>query len=181
LNKTETSCCKLSSEDRQQSEKLILALASYAKILKKSGDNDKAEFYQQKVNKLVNLRIKQLNGATAIGLNSHHLIWQEILNISVFPEAWIPKMLNLYDKHVFPSAYFSDDNDLFTVGCKTLWLAALSDDKDSFCSYVVPLYELFKDGDGKELNDKYESVACLQVQGSAAAGGLFIKMLNAKK
>lgn len=181
LNKTETSCCKLSSEDRQQSEKLILALASYAKILKKSGDNDKAEFYQQKVNKLVNLRIKQLNGATAIGLNSHHLIWQEILNISVFPEAWIPKMLNLYDKHVFPSAYFSDDNDLFTVGCKTLWLAALSDDKDSFCSYVVPLYELFKDGDGKELNDKYESVACLQVQGSAAAGGLFIKMLNTKK
>ncbi|MEA4974383.1 MAG: DUF5127 domain-containing protein [Paludibacter sp.] len=181
LNKTETSCCKLSSEDRQQSEKLILALASYAKILKKSGDNDKAEFYQQKVNKLVNLRIKQLNGATAIGLNSHHLIWQEILNISVFPEAWIPKMLNLYDKHVFPSAYFSDDNDLFTVGCKTLWLAALSDDKDSFCSYVVPLYELFKDGDGKDLNDKYESVACLQVQGSAAAGGLFIKMLNAKK
>lgn len=181
LNNADAAGCDSVLENGQLTEKEILALASYAKILKKSGDNDKAEFYQQKVNKLVNLRIKQLNGATAIGLNSHHLIWQEILNMPVFPEAWISKILNLYDKHVFLSACFSDDNDLFTVGCKTLWLAALSDDKDSFCSYLEPLYELFKDGGRKGLNEKYESNVCLQVQGSAAAGGLFIKMLNAKK
>lgn len=180
LNKADVTGCNSVLENGQLTEKEILALAFYAKILKKSGDNDKAEFYQQKVNKLVNLRIKQLNGATAIGLNSHHLIWQRILNIYVFPEEWIRKMISLYRMNEYPSGLFSADNDLFTVGSKTLWFAALSDDKDSFCSYVEPLYELFKDGDRKELNEKFESNACLQVQGSAAAGGLFVKMLNAK-
>ena len=168
--------------------KTTIGIASFARLAKHAEKNALAEHYQHQAEVLANAFISRhilLEPDTWKNntLGVHHLVWNKLLNLQIFPKDINEQVLKLYNCDKVNKDQLILNNELFADADKMLWIAALSDDNDYFCSYVNLITDSISEYSKNNAENKnYISTMgnCMQLNSRCPAGGYFIRLLENK-
>lgn len=174
--------------------KSVFALASYAKLCSMTGDDIKAEYYEDLARKNAGKwRQKAANGDGTYKLTfdrpgtfsmKYNAVWDKVFDLGIFPENMWEDEIKGYEKHFNPYGLPLDSRSDCTKSDWMIWAATLSGDDEFFKKTVDALWLNYNLSPSRvPLNDLFSSVTSLQIhfQHRSVQGGMFIKLLDSEK
>ena len=174
--------------------KSVFALASYAKLCSMTGDDIKAEYYEDLARKNAGKwRQKAANGDGTYKLTfdrpgtfsmKYNAVWDKVFDLGIFPENMWEDEIKGYEKHFNPYGLPLDSRSDCTKSDWMIWTATLSGDDEFFKKTVDALWLNYNLSPSRvPLNDLFSSVTSLQIhfQHRSVQGGMFIKLLDSEK
>jgi len=171
--------------------KAILAVAGYGKMAKMLGKNDVAAEYTREAKIMATAWTEMAKDGDHYKLafdragswsQKYNIVWDELLDINIFPVEIAEKEIPFYLKRQAEHKYGLplDSRKDYTKSDWILWTACLASDNDTFKKFVSPVYryanetvsrvpisDFYDTNDGKMQNFKARSVV----------GGFYMKIL----
>jgi hypothetical protein len=172
--------------------KAIVALACYGKMCRMKGDNDLAEKYSSLASEMAEKWVDEAFDHDNYRLAfdrpdtwsmKYNLIWDQILNLDLFPNEVIEKEIAFYKKNQNVYGLPLDNRKSYAKLDWVIWTAALADDLEDFKTLSDPVYRfLMQSPDRVPMSDWYwtKTGAVAGFKARSVVGGVFIKLLKNK-
>jgi hypothetical protein len=169
--------------------KAIEALAAYAQLAEKLGDQKTAAQYQAAARAMSDRWVSMAADNDHYRLTfdkpgtwsqKYNLVWDRILGLNVFPVLVAQREVAFYKAHLNPFGLPLDDRATYTKLDWTIWSATLAANSDDFKTIVHPVFKfLDQTPDRVPMSDWYDTVSSRHVgfQARSVVGGVYIKML----
>lgn len=174
------------------SVKAIMGIAGYGMMAKELGHVETGEKYIKAARDMAGQWEKMANDGDHYALTfdkkgtwsqKYNLVWDEMLGTGIFPlsisQTEIAYYLTKQEKFGLPL----DSRRTYTKSDWVMWTATLADDKETFETFIAPMYRAFHETEKRvPMTDWYETTNADQVgfQARSVVGGYFIKMLKDK-
>lgn len=184
-----------SARNSNLSVKAIMGVASYADMAAQAGKEDIAEKYYRKAKEMAadwkrmageedHYRLTFEPGADTWS-QKYNLVWDKILGLDVFDDDIVPAELAYYATKMNEYGLPLDSRSTCTKSDWLVWTATLSDDLDTFRSFVVPMHDFYDQMTARvPLPDLYHTTSNAHssgwLQARSVVGGFWIKMLSDK-
>jgi hypothetical protein len=169
--------------------KAIEALAAYAQMARKLGDQKAAERYESAAKSMADRwGSMALDGDHyRLAFDKHgtwsqkyNLVWDNILGLHMFSPEIAQREIAFYKTHLNPFGLPLDNRATYTKLDWTIWSATLASNPDDFKTIVHPIVHfLDKTPDRVPMTDWYDTVSAHKsgFQARSVVGGVYIKML----
>lgn len=169
--------------------KAILALGAYSKLAGMLGHADVAKQYEQTAQDFAKRWIPMANDGDHFKLafdrpgtwsQKYNLVWNNLLNLNLFPPSVAQKAIAFYDQHMNKYGLPLDNRADYTKLDWLAWTASLADSKAGFETLFDPEYRFANESPSRvPLTDWYDTKTGKQVgfQARSVVGGIFIQML----
>ena len=169
--------------------KAIEALAAYAKVARRLGDEATAKKYETAAKSMADKW-----GAMALDgdhyrlafdkrgtwSQKYNLVWDNILDLHMFPPEIAQREIAFYKTHINPYGLPLDNRATYTKLDWTIWSATLATSPEDFKALVSPVFHfLDKTPERIPMTDWYDTVSAKHpgFQARSVVGGVYIKML----
>ena len=169
--------------------KAIEALAAYAQLARKLGDEAAATRYQAAAQSMAAKWVSMANDGDHYRLafdkagtwsQKYNLVWDQILGLHMFPQQVAQREVAFYLRHINPYGLPLDNRATYTKLDWTSWSATLASNPADFQSLVHPAFVfLGKTPDRVPMTDWYDTITAREVgfQARSVVGGVYIRML----
>ena len=169
--------------------KAIEALAAYAQLAEKTGDNKSAVKYQSAAKSMaVKWVLLAADGdhyrlafdKPGTWSQKYNLVWDNILGLHLFPAEIADREIAYYKAHLNAYGLPLDNRATYTKLDWSIWSATLAGNQADFATLVHPVFEfLNQTKDRVPMTDWYDTISARQVgfQARSVVGGVFIKLL----
>jgi hypothetical protein len=181
--------------------KAILALGAYADLCRQLGHTDDAKTFRDIARSMVKLWVKGAKDGDHYKLafdrpgtwsTKYNLVWDELLDLNLFPPAVFKTELAFYLKHQERFGLPLDNRKAYTKLDWLVWIAAMTPSRTEFDALMDPVYEwIAKTPSRVPLTDHYWADTGKQVihwkrlgigfQARTVVGGIFIPLLKNEK
>jgi hypothetical protein len=173
--------------------KAIEALAAYAQLARKLGDQKTAERYESAAKSMAaKWGSMALDGDHyRLAFDKHgtwsqkyNLVWDNILGLHMFSPEIAQREIAFYKTHLNPFGLPLDNRATYTKLDWTIWSATMASNPDDFKAIVHPVFQfLDKTPDRVPMTDWYDTVSAHKTgfQARSVVGGVYIKMLANSK
>jgi hypothetical protein len=170
--------------------KAILALAAYGQMAGTLGHNDVKDSYTKLARDYAARWVEMDRAGDHFGLTfnnpdswsqKYNLVWDQLLNLHVFPDEVRIKELAYYMKHSNKFGLPLDNRADYTKIDWLTWSASLATSKDEFATLFHPAFTFTNESTSRvPLSDWYDTKTGKQVgfQARSVVGGMFIRMLT---
>jgi hypothetical protein len=169
--------------------KAIEALAAYAKLARKLGDEATAKRYEAAAKSMADkwgsmaldgdhYRLAFDKGGT--WSQKYNLVWDTILDLHMFSPQIAQREVAFYKTHLNPYGLPLDNRATYTKLDWTIWSATLASNPEDFKALVSPIFHfLDKTPERIPMTDWYDTVSAKHpgFQARSVVGGVYIKML----
>jgi glycogen debranching enzyme len=169
--------------------KAIEALAAYAKLARKLGDEATAKRYEAAAKSMADKwgsmaldgdhnRLAFDKGGT--WSQKYNLVWDTILDLHMFSPQIAQREVAFYKTHLNPYGLPLDNRATYTKLDWTIWSATLASNPEDFKALVSPIFHfLDKTPERIPMTDWYDTVSAKHpgFQARSVVGGVYIKML----
>lgn len=135
--------------------KVIMGVASYAYIARMLNENEISEEYFNKARDMVTEWERLSNAgdhyriafdqADSTWGQKYNLIWDKILNLSVFPDSIYKKEIEFYKTKQNIYGLPLDNRAQFTKSNWVSWIAVMAEEKDVFQEFIKPLHRFMSE------------------------------------
>ncbi|MDP4205473.1 MAG: DUF1793 domain-containing protein, partial [Bacteroidota bacterium] len=172
--------------------KAILGIAGYGKMADILGKKEIASKYSSAATAMAQKWIQMANDGDHYRLTfdkkgtwsqKYNLVWDKLLNLSVFPEIVAQKEIAYYLTKQNTYGLPLDNRATYTKSDWIMWTATMAKDKETFEKIIDPVYKAFNESSSRvPMTDWYQTTDAKQVgfQARSVVGGYFIKMLAEK-
>jgi hypothetical protein len=172
------------------SVKAIEALAAYSQLAEKLGHRESAMRYEDAAKSMAAKWVSMAKDGDHYRLafdkpntwsQKYNLVWDNILNLHLFPSAVADQEVNFYKAHLNKYGLPLDNRETYTKLDWTLWSATLAANASDFQSIVHPVFDfLNQTADRVPMTDWYDTVSARQIgfQARSVVGGVYIKLLS---
>ena len=169
--------------------KAIEALAAYAQLAERLGDNKAATHYETAARTMAAKWMLMANDGDHYRLafdkdntwsQKYNLVWDNILELHLFPAEVADQEISFYKTHLNRYGLPLDNRATYTKLDWTLWSATLARNPADFHTIVHPVFEfLNQTTDRVPMTDWYDTVSAREVgfQARSVVGGVYIKLL----
>jgi hypothetical protein len=174
--------------------KAILALAAYGKMAATLGHAETAGEYERLARDYAQrwMQMDEENKHFRLAFDragtwsqKYNLIWDKLLDLNIFPAEVVQDELAFYTAHANQYGVPLDNRRTYTKLDWLAWTASLSPDETGFENlFVKPAYEFANESPSRvPLTDWYDTVSGEQMgfQARSVVGGIFVRMLNARR
>ncbi|WP_029906837.1 glutaminase domain-containing protein [Prevotella sp. 10(H)] len=174
------------------SVKAIMAVGCYGRMADMLGKKDVAEKYTAKAKEMANEWMKMADDGDHYKLTfdkpgtwsqKYNLVWNKLLNLSIFPEEVAQKEIAYYltkqNKYGLPL----DNRETYTKSDWIMWTATMASDQATFEKFIDPLYTFYNETvDRVPMSDWVftDSSNWRGFKARSVVGGYYIKMLEGK-
>jgi hypothetical protein len=171
------------------SAKAIIALGAFSKLAEMRGDQETASEYRELAQQFANRWVAEADAGDHFRLTfdrpdswsqKYNLVWDEILDLNLFPENVRQKEINYYrtvqNKYGLPL----DNRSTYTKLDWILWTATMANNQNDFQALVSPVYRFLSETPDKSpMTDWYHTHDAKKVGFTArpVVGGVFLKLL----
>jgi len=171
------------------SVKAIIGLAAYGDMCRIRGDNATAEKYFVMAQGFAKHWVQAAGDGNHSRLafdkpntwsQKYNLVWDQILNLHVFPPAVAPAEIAYYKSVLQPYGVPLDSRTHLTKTDWSVWSATMADNQSDFETLVSPIYDYLNTTPTRlPLVDSYvtDNIKSDGMHARPVVGGLFIKML----
>ena len=172
--------------------KAIMGIASYGKLAGMLGDKNTEKKYITIAKKLAKdwMKIDADGDHYSLAFEAkdtwsqkYNLVWDEILDLNIFPKSIMKKEINYYltkqNKYGLPL----DSRKTYTKSDWIIWTATLAESKDDFNALIDPVWKYADETpDRVPISDFHETTNAKRInfKGRSVVGGYFIKLLKFK-
>ena len=169
--------------------KAIEALAGYAQLARRLGDETTAKRYESAAKSMADKwGSMALDGdhyrlafdKSGTWSQKYNLVWDNILGLHMFSPEIAQREVAFYKKHLNPFGLPLDNRATYTKLDWTIWSATLASNPDDFKALVDPIVHfLDKTPERIPMTDWYDTVSAKHpgFQARSVVGGVYIKML----
>ena len=169
--------------------KAIEALAAYAQLAQKLGDNKTAAQYDSAAKSMAArwAAIAAEDGHYRLAFDKpntwsqkYNLVWDNILDLHIFPNDIAAKEVAFYKTRLNPFGLPLDNRATYTKLDWTVWSATLATNPTDFQAFIHPIFQfLNQTPDRVPMTDWYDTISARQIgfQARSVVGGVYIKML----
>jgi glutaminase A-like protein/uncharacterized protein DUF5127/uncharacterized protein DUF4964 len=169
--------------------KAIEALAAYAKVARKLGDEAAAKKYESAAKSMAaKWGSMALDGdhyrlafdKSGTWSQKYNLVWDSILGLHMFAPEIAQREVAFYKTHLNPFGLPLDNRAAYTKLDWTIWSATLASSPDDFNALVSPIFHfLDKTPERIPMTDWYDTISAKHpgFQARSVVGGVYIKML----
>ena len=169
--------------------KAIEALAAYSQLAEKLGDQKAAAQYEAAAKSMAAKSVSMAKDKDHYKLafdksdtwsQKYNLVWDNILNIHLFPAEVADEEIAFYKTKVNRFGLPLDNRATYTKLDWTLWSATLARNPTDFQTFVHPVFEFLNHTtDRVPMTDWYDTVSAREVsfQARSVVGGVYIKLL----
>jgi len=171
------------------SVKAILALAAYGKMAGMMGDKDVEADYISEARDMAKKWMKLADDGDHYSLafetpgtwsEKYNLVWDEILDLNVFPEEVADKEIAYYltkqEKYGLPL----DSRKTYSKSDWVFWTASLADSQEDFKAFIAPMWKYANETQNRvPISDWHETTDAhvMNFRARSVVGGYFIKLL----
>ncbi|WP_215224147.1 glutaminase family protein [Echinicola shivajiensis] len=171
------------------SVKAILALAAYGKMAGMMGDKDVQADYINEARDMAKKWMKLADDGDHYSLafetpgtwsEKYNLVWDEILDLNVFPEKVADKEIAYYltkqEKYGLPL----DSRKTYSKSDWVFWTASLADNQEDFNALIAPMWKYANETPNRvPISDWHETkdAKVMNFRARSVVGGYFIKLL----
>lgn len=175
------------------SVKAILGMASYAMMADMLGEKETARHFMDFARSSARRWMEMAEAGDHYGLvfdkpdtwsQKYNLVWQQVLDLDIFPQEVIDKELAYYKTKMQPYGLPLDSRKLYTKTDWTLWTATLADDRATFDQLVDGVFRFANESKRRTPFADWYWTDSSRVEGFTARpviGGLFMPMLKDEK
>jgi hypothetical protein len=170
--------------------KAILALGAYGQMAAALGHTDVANRYEETARSFARRWVQMADDGDHFKLafdrpgtwsQKYNLVWDQLLDMHLFPPAVLQKELAFYRTHANKCGLPLDNRATYTKIDWLAWTATLAASKDGFQQLFGPAYHFADESPSRvPLTDWFDTVSGKQVgfQARSVVGGIFIKALS---
>ncbi|GAB3651373.1 DUF4965 domain-containing protein [Echinicola sediminis] len=171
------------------SVKAILALAAYGKLAGMMGDKEVEADYLREAREMAKKWMELAEDGDHYALafenpgtwsEKYNLVWDEILDLNVFPETVADKEMAYYltkqEKYGLPL----DSRKTYTKSDWVFWTASLADNQEDFNALIAPMWKYANETSNRvPISDWHETkdARVMNFRARSVVGGYFIKLL----
>jgi len=169
--------------------KAIEALAAYAQVARKLGDEQAAKRYETAAKSMADKwasmaldgdHYKLAFDKSGTWSQKYNLVWDNILGLHMFSPEIAQREIAFYKTHLNPYGLPLDNRATYTKLDWTIWSATLASSPDDFRTLVHPVFHfLDKTPERIPMTDWYDTISAKHpgFQARSVVGGVYIKML----
>jgi len=169
--------------------KAIEALAAYAQLARKLGDETTANRFESSAKSMADKwGSMALDGdhyrlafdKRGTWSQKYNLVWDNILGLHMFSPEIAQREIAFYKSHLNPYGLPLDNRATYTKLDWTIWSATLASNADDFKAIVSPVFRfLDKTSERIPMTDWYDTISAKHpgFQARSVVGGVYIKML----
>ena len=169
--------------------KAIEALAAYAQLARKMGDEATAKKYESAAKSMADKwssmaldgdHYKLAFDKSGTWSQKYNLVWDSILGLHMFSPEIAQREVAFYKTHLNPYGLPLDNRATYTKLDWTVWSATLASNQDDFKALVSPIFHfLDKTPERIPMTDWYDTISAKHpgFQARSVVGGVYIKML----
>jgi hypothetical protein len=173
--------------------KAILGMASYAMMADMLGEKETAQHYREFARASAKRWMQMADAGDHYALafdrpdtwsQKYNLVWDDILNLDIFPKEVVAKELAYYKTKMNPFGLPLDSRETYTKSDWLIWTATLADDRETFDPYVNGLFRFANETKDRTPFPDWYWTDSGKVRGFTARpviGGLFMPMLKDEK
>ena len=173
------------------SAKAIMGVAAFSMILEKLGYADEAKEYMDKARAMGASWLERADNGehtwlTFDGLGwsqKYNLVWDKLFGWNILPESFYDRELRSYLPRINEFGLPLDSRANYTKSDWTMWVAAMTEDREVFDALCAPLAHFLRDGDSRvPFTDFYdtEEATCEAFIARSVQGGCFMPLLMKK-
>ena len=175
------------------SAKAIVAIGAYAQLADKLGEKETAAKYRKAAEEFAARWIKEADDGDHFRLAfdrpgtwsiKYNLMWDEILNLRLFPRSAIDKELAFYKTKMQKYGLPLDNRSLYSKNDWILWTATMTNSREDFDALVKPVIDYVNNTDRRvPLSDWYftDTAKYRGFQARSVVGGYWAPMLKDTK
>ncbi|MDR2706443.1 MAG: DUF4965 domain-containing protein [Planctomycetaceae bacterium] len=172
------------------SAKAIIALGCYAQLAEMLGEKENAAKYRKTAEKFAARWVQESaeNDHTKLAFDKpdtwsmkYNLMWNEILNLKLFPREVIDKELAFYKTKINRYGLPLDSRQRYTKVDWILWTAAMTNNRNDFDIFLKPVIDFINDTDKRvPITDWYmtDTAKMRAMQARSVVGGFWAPMLK---
>ena len=172
------------------SAKAIVALGCYAQLCEMRGEKADADKFRKLAEQFAKQWVKSADDGDHFRLafdakgtwsQKYNLVWDELLDLNLFPREVIDKEIAFYLTKQNRSGLPLDNRQTWAKLDWTVWTATMATKSEDFAALTNPLYDFLHDSPSRvPMTDWYQTTDAKKqgFQARSVVGGVFIKMLK---